>query len=87
MQKNRKRQRRWLPLVLERRTEFRGGREWSVEPLAPVTAADLRADGATFRRKCANAVLRFTRRGEGEGTPRSPHFVPLRCLSPSSSRR
>jgi hypothetical protein len=53
-----KRRKRWLPRVLERRTEIRGGREWSVELLAPVTAADLKADGATFRRRSAGAVLR-----------------------------
>jgi hypothetical protein len=44
MQKNKKRRNRWLPLVLERRTEFRDGREWSVELLAPVTAAHALAD-------------------------------------------
>jgi hypothetical protein len=56
MEQNRRK--RWLPRILDRRTELRDGREWSVELLAPVTAADLKADGATFRRRSADAVLR-----------------------------
>jgi hypothetical protein len=52
------RRKRWLPRVLERRTEIRAGRAWAVESLAPVTAADLKADGCTFKRHSANAELR-----------------------------
>jgi hypothetical protein len=52
------RRKRWLPRVLERRTEIRAGRAWAVESLAPVTAADLKADGCTFKRQSANAELR-----------------------------
>jgi hypothetical protein len=51
------RRKRWLPRVLER-TEIRAGRAWAVELLAPVTAADLKADGCTFKRHSANAELR-----------------------------
>ena len=39
------RRRRWLPRILERRSELRGDRVFTVEVLAPVTKADLRAAG------------------------------------------
>ena len=52
------RRRKWLPRVLERRSELRAGRMFTVELLAPVTRADLCADGCTFKRRSAGAVLR-----------------------------
>jgi hypothetical protein len=50
---------RWLPAILGYRIEIHGGREWAVQLLAPVTAADLRAGGSgDFKQRSAGAVLR-----------------------------